>query len=153
MLYKAREWGNGSADIGKGVKLVKNLRGKERFLSEGEAALLSVCSVELRRVVETGLLTGFRRQELISLRPEDLDFARGTITVAAAYSKNGESRTFPLTDRLRAILEEALAARGNIPTVFRTEAGEPRTRYGLSQAFARASRRAGLERLGPHVMR
>ena len=154
MLYKAHKWGNGPADIGKGVKLVKNIRGKERFLSEEEeAALLSVCSPEPRRVVETGLLTGFRRQELISLRPEDMDFARGTLTVAAAYSKNGESRTFPLTDRLRAIIEEALAARGNIPTVFRTEAGEPWTRYGLSQAFARACRRAGLERLGPHVMR
>src|SRR6266851_3148896 len=54
---------------------------------EEEAAILAACSPALRRVVEAGLLTGFRRQELTSLRPEEVDLARGTVSVAACYAK------------------------------------------------------------------
>src|SRR5713101_6635555 len=59
---------------------------------EEEAAILAACSPALRRVVEAGLLTGFRSQDLTSLRPEEVDLARGTVSVAACYAKNGESR-------------------------------------------------------------
>jgi integrase len=42
------------------------------------------------------LLTGFRPQELTSLRVEDIDLQRELLTVAACFSKNGESRTIPM---------------------------------------------------------
>jgi site-specific recombinase XerD len=98
-------------------------------------------------------LTGFRRQELVTLRPEEVDFQRRTVTVAACYSKNGESRTLPMGERLKAVLQEAFAVRGDSPTVFVTDAGIPWTRWGLTSAFQRTSRRAGLGTIGPHVLR
>ena len=44
---------------------------------------LAVCSPALRRVVQIGLLTGFRRQELAALRPDDVDMQHGTVSVAS----------------------------------------------------------------------
>jgi integrase len=153
MLRKAQAWGKLAEHPGKEVRPLKGIQGKTRFLSEEEEEmLLSVCSPPLQRIVQAGLLTGFRRQELTSLRPEDIDFARGTVSVAACYSKNGESRTLPLGPQLRAVLEEALAARGDAPIVFITDKGCPWKR-SISDTFRRAAIRAGLEPLGPHVLR
>ena len=118
LLHKAQEWGKLADHPGKMVKFLKNPQHKTRFLSEEEEPrLLTVCSPALRRVVQIGLLTGFRRQEMASLRPEDVDLERGTVSVAACYSKNGESRTLPVGPRLKEILQEVLAAQGDAPTV------------------------------------
>jgi site-specific recombinase XerD len=54
---------------------------------------------------------------------------------------------------LKAILREALAVRGDAPRVLVTRYGKPWTPEGLTNQFQRASRHAGLERLGPHVLR
>lgn len=144
MLRKAQAWGKLAEHPGKEVKPLKGVQGKTRFLSEEEEVrLLSVCSPALRRIVQAGLLTGFRRQELISLRPEDVNLARGTVSVAACYSKNGESRSLPLGPQLRAVLEEPLATGRDTPTVFVTDNGQPWT-PSLSDAFRRAAVRAGL---------
>src|SRR5215813_9202271 len=153
MLRKAQMWGKLAEHPGKDVKPLKGVQEKTRFLGEEEEErLLAVCSSPLQRIVQAGLLTGFRRQELTSLRPEDIDFARGTVSVAACYSKNGESRTLPLGPQLRAVLEEAVGSRGDAPTVFITDKGHPWKR-SLSDAFRRAAIRVGLEPLGPHVLR
>jgi site-specific recombinase XerD len=56
-------------------------------------------------------------------------------------------------ERLKAIVQEALSVRGDAPTVLVTGYGKPWTTEGLTNQFQRASCRAGLERLGPHVMR
>jgi site-specific recombinase XerD len=103
--------------------------------------------------VQTGLLTGFRRQEVVSLRPEDIDLARKTVSVAACYAKNGESRPLPIGTRLNAVLDEALTQRGHAPTVFVKDSGDPWTPSAFAHAFAVACRRAGVETLHPHVLR
>jgi len=113
MLGKAQEWGRLAEHPGKNVKLLKNPRQKTRFLrDEEEACLLAAGSPALRRVVKIGLLTGFRRQELAFLRPEEVDLERETVSVAAPYAKNGESRTLPIGPRLKTLLQDALVARG-----------------------------------------
>jgi len=154
ILNRAVTWKKLAEHPGKEVKTLQGVHGRTRFLSEEEeAAILAVCSSALRRAVEVGLLTGFRRQELVNLRPQDIDLARGTVTVAACYAKNGESRTNPMGERLKAILQEALSVKGDAPTVLVTEYGKPWTTEGLTNQFQRASCHAGLERLGPHVLR
>jgi len=154
MLHKAQEWGKLAEHPGKGVKLLHNPRRKTRFLSEEEEGqLLAVCSPALRRVIQVGILTGFRRQELAALRPEDVDLDRETVSVAACYAKNGESRTLPMGPRLRAVLEEALRARGDAPTVLVNEHGRPWIPDVLTKLFRTACQRAGLDTLGPHVLR
>jgi integrase len=126
LLQKALQWGKLVDLPGKDVKPLKGVQSKTRFLSEEEEAqLLAVCSPTLQRIITAGLLTGFRRQELASLRPEDIDFVREIVSVAAYYSKNGESRSLPLGPRLRTVLQEALTLRRNAPTVFVTDKGAP----------------------------
>src|SRR5262245_60032092 len=126
MLHRAQIWGKLGEHPGKEVKRLKGVQGKTRFLSESEEeAILAACAPPLQRLVSIGLLTGFRRKELISLRPEDVDFDLGTVTVAALYSKNGESRTLPMGPRLKALLQEAMAAGGNEQTVLTREGEIP----------------------------
>jgi integrase len=154
MLHKAQEWGKLTDHPGKHVTLLKNPRQQTRFLSEEEEArLLAVCSPALRRVVAVGALTGFRRQELVSLRPEDVDLDRGTVSVAACYAKNGESRTLPVGPRLKALLQDALAARGNTAVVLVNEQGRPWDPDSLTEHFRETCEHATLKPLGPHVLR
>lgn len=115
ILNKAVTWKKLTAHPGKEVQALKVTNERTRFLSEEEAAQLAVCSPALRRIVEAGLLTGFRRQELVNLRTQDINFDRRTVSVAACYSKNGESRTIPMGERLRAVVQEALSVRGDTP--------------------------------------
>ena len=96
MLHRAQVWGKLAEHPGKEVKPFKVPQGKPRFLSEEEAQILTVSAPALRQIVGVGLLTGFRRQELTSLRPEEVDLERETVSVAACYAKNGESRTLPM---------------------------------------------------------
>jgi integrase len=148
ILNRAVTWKKLAEHPGKEVKALKGVQGRTRFLSEEEeAAIMAVCSPALRRAVEAGLLTGFRRQELVNLRPQDVELTRGTVTVAACYAKNGESRTNPMGGRLKAILQDALSVRGGAPMVLVTGYGKPWTTEGLTNQFQRACRRAGLERL------
>jgi len=154
MLNKAVAWKKLAEHPGKDVKALRITSERTRFLTEEEEArLLTVCSPAPRRIVEDGLLTGFRRQELIHLRPEDVDFTRETVSVAACYSKNGESRTLPMGERLRAVLQEALAVRGDAPTVFVTKSGRPWLCRNFSSVFSRACQRAGIAPCSPHTLR
>lgn len=154
MLRKAQQWNKLGELPTKDVKPLKGVQGKMRFLSEAEEAqLLAASSPALRKVITTGLLTGFRRQELAYLRVEDIDFGRGTVTVAACYAKNGESRTVPMGEQLRLVLTEAVTGRDSASPVFTNRYGKPWSTNGLTEAVSYASQRAGLERLGPHVLR
>lgn len=154
VFSKAKAWGKLSEHPGSTVKLLQNPRQKVRFLNEEEETrLLAVCSLALRRVVQIGLLTGFRRQELATLRPEDVDFERGLVSVAAYYAKNGESRTLPIGPRLKAVLQEALTTSGSAQTVLVNDLGRPWYLDTLSWQFRAACQKAGIGSLGPHVLR
>jgi len=138
MLNKAVAWKKLTDHPGREVRCLTEANERTRFLSEEEEArLLAVCSPPLRRMVEVGLLTGFRRQELVYLRPKDVDFTRKLVSVAACYSKNGESRTLLMGERLKAILHEAINEHGTEPRVFVTEAKRPWTLGIFQHAFAR----------------
>ena len=57
--------------------------------------LLDQCDARLTPVVVTALHTGFRKSELLALTWEDVDFTRRSITVRAAYAKNGKAGVSP----------------------------------------------------------
>lgn len=154
VFSKAKAWGKLHEHPGSSVKLLQNPRQKIRFLSEEEEArLIAVCSPPLRRLVQVGLLTGFRRQELASLRPEDVDLDGGLVSVAACYAKNGESRTLPAGPRLKAVLHDALTASGSAATVLVNAHGRAWHLDTLSGQFRTACQEAGIGSLGPHVLR
>jgi len=75
------------------------------------------------------------------------------VSVAACYSKNGESRTLPMGERLKAVLQEALEVRGTVERIFVTQTGRPWTIHNFQHAFRKAYRKAGLEPCSPYTLR
>ena len=56
--------------------------------------MLAECKEHLHALVITALYTGFRRNELLSFRLEDIDFARGLVRIRQGMrrmAKGGQS--------------------------------------------------------------
>jgi integrase len=116
MLNKAVEWGMlEKSPFDKGSRLMlKENNHRLRFLTEAEIeALLKACTElktytpHLRPIVETALLTGMRREELLSLKWEQI--RNGFIYLTE--TKSGKARQIPINDRLAEVLKEV--RRGN----------------------------------------
>jgi integrase len=143
MFSKAIIWGKAVENPVKQVKMLKVNNTRVRFLDdEEEARLLAECKEHLHALVVTALHTAFRRNELLSLRPEDVDFARGLVSVRAGYAKNGEGRSVPMTDTLREVLRRLVkeAQERGSSYLFRNCHGEPyrSIRTGFEHAVQRA---------------
>jgi integrase len=117
----AMTWGKATENPVKKVRLAREDNGRIRTLGlEEEASLLIHCAPHLQPLVMTALHTGFRASELLSLTWGDVDFRRRTITVRAAYAKNGESRSVPMNDVLTATLTAVKMEASTEGPVFRT---------------------------------
>ena len=131
------------------VKMLKEPRQRLRFLErEEEARLLAECTEPLRTLVLIGTNCGLRlKSEALTLRWDDVDVTRRTLTVAAAYSKSGTSRTVSLNSVM-------LAALSRLPRisefVFAKPNGKP---YHAIRGFRAACDRAGLTGVTPHSTR
>lgn len=103
---------------------------------------------------------GARLGEIVGMRLEDVDLARGVVTVRADTSKVARTRVVPLGIRSARALGryERLERRPLIPHVgelFLAKGGAPLTKSGLSQLLNRISRAAELPRdhVAPHAWR
>jgi integrase len=153
MLRKAHTWEKLADHPCAAVKPLKEIRTEARFLTEEEeSCLLAASPPALRRLIRIGLLTGFRRQELAYLRADDIDFERGTVSVAACFSKSGETRTIPMGTLLQTLLREALALCGDSSTVLVTDAGLPWTPTAITDVFQRLCKGLGFGSMGPHIL-
>jgi integrase/transposase-like protein len=123
---------------GKVSKFREN-NGRDRFVTlEEQAALLEHCDQRLSAFVIRALDTGFRAGELQSLRWQDVDFQRHSVSVASGYTKNGDPRTNPMRKGLeRALREWKIASNGN-------GAGLVFGPYRYREPFERARDKAGL---------
>jgi integrase len=88
---------------------------------------------------------------LLSLTWGDIDFRRRVITVRAAYTKNGESRSIPMNDVLTTTLKAVKMKVSTEGPVFRTPQGGPYRNFRT--AFERAVEHAGLEDFTFHDLR
>lgn len=80
------------------------------FEAEQWAAVAPHLSADLRPVFETVYLTGWRvKSELLTRQRHHVDLAAGWLRLEPGETKNTEGRMFPLTPRLRAVLEAQLA--------------------------------------------
>jgi integrase len=132
------------------VELFKEPHGKERVLTlEEEARLLAECTGALRLAVLIGLHCGLRmRSEILTLRWEHLDLRKSTVTVVAAYAKNGKTRTVPLNSIVRAELDHYPRTE---EWVFTHASGAPL--QSIHAGFNAACQRAGLTQVTPHTLR
>lgn len=95
-----KEWGWLEENPLKKVTKFKEGKARDRFLNKNEVTtLLSVCksskSPYLYPVTLFALSSGARKGEIIGLKWQDIDFERAT--VAFKDTKNGETRTVPLS--------------------------------------------------------
>jgi integrase len=137
MLNKAVEWGMLEVNpFKRGAKLMyKEDHGRLRFLTYEEAdTLLDHCLPHLRPIVETALMTGMRKGEILSLKWEQI--RNGTIYVDAKMAKSGKGRQIPVNDRLAEVLRaHRQEAQLRSPYVFSDALGQ---RFGndLRHTFA-----------------
>ena len=113
--------------------------------------MLTCCGSYLRPIVITALHTGFRKSELLSLTWVDVDFRRQTIAVRAAYAKNGEARSVPMTVVLTETLKASRINAAPTAPVFLTRKGQPYR--DISTAFGTAVRRAVITDFTFHDLR
>lgn len=148
LFSKAVTWKKAAENPVKEVKMLRVNNARIRFLDEEEEErLFRECRGYLRDIIMTALQTGFRRNELLTLRPEDIDFTRGLVSVRAGYAKNGEGRSVPMSTVLQEILfrlSREVKASGS-PALFRNHQGEPLRAYALRDSFENAVNRAKLE--------
>ncbi len=154
LFSKAVLWGKATENPGKQIRLFRVNNTRVRILDdEEEGRLLTECQDHLHDLVVTALQTGFRRNELLNLRVEDVDFIRGIIWVQAGYAKNGEARSVPMTNTLQAILQRLVqeARAKDSQCLFRNSRGEPYR--SCRSAFEFAVKRAGLVDFHFHDLR
>ncbi len=153
MMNKAVEWGLLEVNpFKKGKRLmIKTDNQRTRFLSETEIeALLSECPSHLRPIVETALLTGMRRGEMLSLKWDHI--RHGNIYLEGGMCKSGKGRKIPISDQLDEVLKGV--RQGNqlkSPYVFCDSDGH--RFYSVKRSFAGACRRAGIEDFHFHDLR
>jgi integrase len=130
-----------------GVKMLEEPKRRLRFLDYAEEAkLLQVAPDVLKDVIVIGVNTGIRiKAEGLSLTWRDVDFSRNLLSVPAAYSKNGRSRTIPLNSRARDVLQRR-KVQSRSEFVFSQPNGRPYR--SLDKPFTKACQDAGLAETG-----
>jgi integrase len=106
-----------------------------------------------------GLRAGLRQGELLELRWDDVDLIKGALRIRRAIydgvidvPKGGRNREVPMGDDLRAALRE-LPSRFAGGLVWPCEGGRNLTKGEAKWPLWRACKRAGLRRVGWHVLR
>lgn len=105
----AIRWGKALVNPVKGIKFLKEPKGKERILTEEEEARLletvrtSPKEKHLEPIIITALNTGMRKGEILNLKWSNVDFNNRVIIVEG--TKNGEIRKIPMNHKLTVALE------------------------------------------------
>lgn len=87
------------------------------FEREQFVDVLSRLPAAVQPAASFAYITGWRiDSEVLSLRWRQVDFTAGTVTLDPGTTKNGEGRTFPMTQELRALLERQRAYRDDVAT-------------------------------------
>jgi site-specific recombinase XerD len=116
--------------------------------------LFAAASADRDRVLlRTAYALGLRVSELVALRVEDIDAARGLVVVR--QGKGAKDRFVPLSARLLAELRAYWQHRRPRPWLFPGgRRGRHLTAAGVQRAVQRAARRAGLtKQVSPHTLR
>lgn len=129
------------------------------FLDFDEAdRLIAAADREWRTMIVIAARTGMRQGELLGLRWEDADLVAGQVVVRQAIvrglvttPKNRKPREIPLSREALTALKVERHLRG--PLVFCNDAGRALTNGACKHPLWRACRRAGLRRIGWHVLR
>lgn len=157
-LSLAVEWGRLQSVPRVGFLRVK--KPKIDFLTFEEAPrLVAGADAEWAAMILCGLRAGLRQGELLELRWEDVDLAQGVLRIRRAVydgvvdvPKGGRGRDVPMSNELVAAMR-VLPSRFAGKLVWPGEAGRALTKGECKWPLWRACRKAGLRRIGWHVLR
>jgi integrase len=147
------------------VKLPKdaNALSSPRFLTFAESDPLMKAAEDEPdwwTFIVVGLRTGLRVGELIALRWVDVDFRARKLRVKRSIyegvetsPKSGRERDVPLSAQALAVLKAHRKRHPNDAVVFAVGDDGSMTRHMVTPALHRLARAAGLEAVGPHVLR
>jgi len=155
MIRKAVDWYMVEEETLKRVRKVKLLTENNkrlRYLSKEECNNLIVsCDPHLKPVVVTALNTGARKEEILSLKWDNVDLKHGFILLDK--TKNGDRREIPINRTLEAIfLDKTLIRRLDIPYVFYDPVDGKRYK-DIKRSFKTACKRAGITDFRFHDLR
>ena len=148
--HARREWGINITNPVQSIRKPAQPQGRNRVLShDEERILLQACEPKANRNIYTrpfvilALETAMRRGEILSLRWENIDYSKRTAFLQ--LTKNGESRTVPLSTRAIETLQALpISIDGRVlPINF----------AALETNFKRARERANLQDLRIHDLR
>lgn len=148
--HARREWSINTPNPVPSVRKPAQPQGRSRVLSyEEEQLLLQACEPKANRNIYTrpfvilAIETAMRRGEILSLKWEDINYSKRTAYLR--LTKNGESRTVPLSTRAIETLQALpISINGKVlPINF----------AALETNFKRAKERAGLTDLRIHDLR
>lgn len=144
MLSRATEWDVLEHNPLRGMKLFREAEKREVNLTEAQASkLLQSLPEPVARIVEFAIYTGFRKENVLGLRIEDVRFHDGTPTGEARLTVKGRRvETLPLGANAVEVVRKAAAKRESGYVFLNPKTG---TRYGCIHAtFDRAVRKLGL---------
>ncbi len=155
LFNKAAAWGALAKNPALSVKKFREPKRQVRYLSKTEIrSLLKAASARLGPIIETFLLTGLRRDELVHLTWADADFKRKVLSVQAKddwHPKDYEVRHIPMTPRLVRVLGGR--PRNNSPRIFTNAGGRPWNGIVLSRDFRLLVRSLGIKKASIHTLR
>jgi integrase len=150
MLNKAAAWGRIPSNpiSGRVVGKLKEKNARERILSPEETGrLIEVASPNLKPILTIALNTGMRRNEILSLKWENVNLSAGYIFIED--SKSGRSRKVPMN---RLIIDSFMGLPKRNQLVFYN----PETKGSfkdIKTSFKSACRRANIKGLRLHDLR
>jgi integrase len=144
MIKKAVDWNMVEEETlkrARKVKLLTENNKRLRYLSKEEwHSLVNSCDPHLKPVVVTALNTGARKEEILSLKWDNVDLKHDFILLDK--TKNGNRREIPINQTLRVTLQ-GLTRRLDIPYVFYNPIDSKRYK-DIKRSFKTACKRAGI---------
>lgn len=136
-------------------KLLPEHNQVERILNrDEETRLLESSSPVLKAILLCALHTGMRKNEILSLKWDNVDLENKIITLEHTNTKSKKTRRIPINSTLRRIFLEQRLKVGSSNYVFLSTKGSPYKRHdSLNQSFAGACKRANIEGLRFHDLR
>jgi len=152
LFNKAVEWGKLKESPAKRVKLFKGVTHRIRFLMPDEVSnLLSNCEGIIKDITTVAVHTGMRRGEMLSLKKENVDLERST--VSAMDTKNHERRDIPINKTVTTLLTVLTEGKQGDEYVFLTSKGKPLLRSTLYRGFQEAVKKSGITNFWFHDLR
>lgn len=148
-----RAWKNKLLDLPPELEAPADSQPRDRYITKDEArALLAHAKGHIKTFVALALFTGARRASILGLTWDRVDFNRGIVNFQEPERQLTKKRraVVPMTDQLRAVLEQASADRVKDCAYVVAWNGLP-VPYGIRWSFAKLCKAAGLTwRPTPH---